>query len=78
MDKLTLIYGQTCMPCHQVIDWCKENNIEITTWLANEHMDFCIKNNIRTVPTLVITNEDGSTEFISNADPIKEYLSKML
>lgn len=60
---LVLIYGEQCVPCEQMKKWLNTiipdyTSIIFTQMSGVKNRDWCIDNNIRTVPTIKIYNNN--------------------
>lgn len=65
-----------CSYCQLLKNWLVARQIDIEIKYAEDNMDFCRANGIKTVPTLVIEREEIGEEkrFVSGFDNITAYL----
>ena len=69
---MLLFVGMNCIPCKQLKQKLKDENISIQTVVAEENIDLVKNYNVKMVPTLV--TDDGT--LIKGKDNILDFLMK--
>lgn len=76
--KKTLATAQFCGPCGVLKKRIEKLDLEVETktFEVKEDQDFFVKHGIRSVPRLVVEQDDGTVEIIQGSDEIIAAIQK--
>ena len=67
---MKLVVGKHCGACKALENWLDENKIQLDTMIAEDNMDTITSLCVKTLPTLVLDDN----QLINGNENIKEYL----